>query len=115
MELEAITKRMAEFDQLVEPHEIVTLVGYIGQFITHYELEYDESKIVYSVAWDRLKYAALKLDSGKLLTDKQTDIQMLRSEEYASMMRIKRTLGELRRYRSDLTRKLEVIMGIKRK
>lgn len=113
MELKEILAKMSEPEKLIEPNEMVILNGYIGQFITDYELQHDEAKIAYSFKWEKVKYETNT--EGKPLTDKQTEIRMMRDTAYTSLLQIKRTLGELMRYRQDLNRRIEVIMGIKRR
>ena len=102
MELSEVLKRMAEFDSLVEPQEMVMLAGHISDFITHYEMEYDDAKLAYSLRWEEIKYEPVKYAiPEKPLSDKVTDMKILRDPIYQHMMKVKRTLGELKRYRGD--------------
>lgn len=112
MELQEVLDKMVNFESLVEPQEMVAIVGHIGGFITDFELQYDEAKLAYSLEWEKVKY---ETENGKPNSDKLTEIKMMRNPTYAKLMHTKRTLGELKRYRSDLNRKLDVIMGIKRR
>jgi len=111
MTLEEILEKMVRFEELVEPNEMVIISGYIAGYITDLQLELDESKLAYAMRWEELKYSPV----GKPFSDKVTDIKMLREPVYQNLNRVKRTLGELKRYRSDLNRKIDVIMGIKRR
>lgn len=113
MELPEILAKMAEPEKLVDPNEMVLLNQYISGFITDYDLKYDEAKMAYSFRWEAVKYEPTA--SGKPLSDKQTEIKMMRDSVYVDMLKIKRTLSELKRYRQDLNRRIEVIMGIKRR
>lgn len=115
MDLDEIVQKMVEFEKLVEPQEMVILSGHISGFLTDYELAYDEAKLAFSFAWEKMKYEENGIAREKPLSDKVTEVKMLRSPEYAELMKVKRTLAELKRYRSDLNRKLDVIMGIKRR
>lgn len=117
MDLEEIVQKMVEFEKLVEPQEMVILSGHISGFLTDYELAYDEAKLAFSFAWEKMKYEDVIINAPreKPLSDKVTEVRMLRSPEYSELMKVKRTLAELKRYRSDLNRKLDVIMGIKRR
>lgn len=117
MTLDEIVQKMVDFEKLVEPQEMVILSGHISGFITDYELAYDDAKLAYSFAWEKMKYEDVVINATreKPLSDKVTEVKMLRSSEYAQLMKIKRTLSELKRYRSDLNRKLDVIMGIRRR
>lgn len=116
MELQEILEKMVNFEALVEPQEMVIISGHISGFLTDYELQYDEAKIAYSLKWEQVKYEE---DDGtkreKPLSDKVTEVRMMRDDTYKNLMQVKRTLSELKRYRSDLNRKLDVIMGIKRR
>ncbi len=110
MELPEILAKMAEPEKLVEPNEMVLLNQYISGFITDYELQYDEAKLAYSYRWEAIKYEATV--AGKPRSDKQTEIQMMRDPIATNLYKIKRTLSELKRYRQDLNRRIEVVMGI---
>lgn len=113
MELPEILERMSNPEGLIDPNDIVILNGHIGGFITDYELQYDEVKMAFSFKWEEVKYT---VPAGQRpLTDKLTEIKMMRDPVYVKLNKIKRTLGELKRYRSDLNRRLDVIMGIKRR
>lgn len=124
MELKEITDLMASPEKLIEPNQIVLLVQHISEFITHYEMEVDDLEMAYGLRWAEVKYAPTKVNPdtaadvvqgvGKPLSDKQTDIRMLSDPLYKNLMVSKRTLKQLSRYRSDLNRKLDIIMGIKR-
>lgn len=111
MELNEILDKMKEPEKLIEPNEMVILGQHIGGFITDYELKYDEAKMEYSFKWEKVKY---ETENGKPLSDKQTEIRMMRDDVYKKLNNIKRTLGELKRYRADLHRRVDIIMGIKR-
>lgn len=114
MQLDEILEKMVNFEGLVEPQEMVILSSHISQFLNDYEMRYDEAKIRFSLEWERTKYEPVNIGE-KPLSDKQTEIKMMRHGSYTDMLKIKRTLSELKRYRSDLNRKLDVIMGIKRR
>ena len=128
MELPEIYEKMKFPEKLINPEEINNLVSYLGGFITDLELEMDELKIKYSFAWEKAKYQVPEQetfeieDKGKIirdrelkpLTDKQTEIKMMRDPIYTQLNQTKRKLGELKRYRSDLRDKLNIIMNIKR-
>lgn len=116
MELSEILEKMKEPEKLLEPGEMVNISQHISQFITDYELQYDEAKIAYSFRWEEIKYAPTLSEKSiaKARTDKQTEIAMMRDPAYERLNKIKRTLGELKRYRSDLNRRMDVIMNIRR-
>lgn len=114
MELNEIVEKMVQFEKLVDPQEMVVIASKISEFITHYELEYDDANVAYSMRWEAVKYSP-NAAGEKPYSDRLTDLKMMRDSTYAHLVRTKRTLGELRRYRSDLNRKLDVIMGIKRR
>lgn len=109
MELSEIYDKMKSPEKLIDPNEINNLVSYLGGFITDLEMELDELKIKFSFAWEKEKYA-----TEKPLTDKQTEIKMMRDPIYIQLNQTKRKLGELKRYRSDLKSKLDIILSIKR-
>lgn len=115
MELSQILEILKEPEKLVEPTLINTIVSYLGGFITDTELELDDLKIAYSFAWEKEKYGD-NTSTGDLkpLTDKQTEIKMMRDPIYTKLNQIKRKLGELKRYRADLRSKLDIILSIKR-
>ena len=126
MELQEVLDLMKQPEKLVDPNQIVVVVQHISEFITHYELEYYELKLKFSMRWEAVKYAPLSVppeigENGKIkkvskaLTDKQTEIRMMQEVVYKELMETKRRLGELKRYRSDLNRRLDIIMGIKRR
>lgn len=112
MELNEILELMKEPEKLTEPNEMVLVASHIGGFITDYELQYDEAKIEFSFKWEKVKY---ETEDGKPLSDKQTEVRMMRDPVYKKLNQIKRTLGELKRYRADLHRRIDIIMGIKRR
>lgn len=114
MELPQILEQLKHMEDMVEPNQMVILSGHIGEFITDFTLQYDELKIQYAVAWESLKYSPVEVGE-KAYSDKLVEIKMLQSEIYAELMKVKRMLGELKRYRSDLNRKLDVIMNIRRR
>ncbi len=113
MELSEILAKMKEPEKLVEPGEMMILVEYISGFITDYTLQYDEMKLAYSFKWEQVKYGVLP--NQKPLSDKQTEILMMRDSVTSKLNQIKRTLGELKRYRNDLNRRVEIIMGLHRR
>lgn len=82
-------------------------------------MEVDDLQLAYSLRWEDVKYMPTHINIGeavgKPLTDKQTDIKMMRDPLYRELMENKRTLKKLSRYRSDLNRKLDILMGIRRK
>lgn len=112
MELTDILQMMKEPEKLIDPNDIVLINQHIAGFITDYELQYDEAKIAYSFKWESVKYEVVA--GTKPLTDKLTEIKMMRDPVYSQLNKIKRTLGELKRYRSDLNRRLDIIMGVRR-
>jgi hypothetical protein len=111
MELNEILEKMVNFDQLVEPNEMVQLSSHIGEYITDFTLQYDQARVAYSVQWEKVKYTSAE----KPLSDKVTEMRMLRDPSFIKLMELKRQLGELKRYRSDLNRRIDVILGIKRR
>lgn len=113
MDLDKILAKMAEPEKLIEPNEIAMLSQYITGFITDYELAYDEAKIKYSFKWEEIKFGVP--EGEKPLTDKLTEIRMMRDPATAHLQKTKRTLSELKRYKRDLDRRLEVIMGQRRR
>lgn len=115
MDIPEIVAKMVDFESLVEPNEMVILGSHIGGWITDYELRFDEAKLRYSLAWEQMKYGVKGLEYEKPLSDKVTEVRMMRDPSHLELMRVKRTLSELKRYRSDLSRKVDVIMGIKRR
>ncbi len=118
MELPEILERLKEPEKLIDPQQINTIVSYLSGFISDSELELDEAKIAYSFKWESVKYLGLFPVKGaalvKPLTDKETEIKMMRDPVYEHLNKTKRKLGELKRYRSDLRDKLNIIMNIKR-
>lgn len=112
MTLEQILEKMATPEKLVDPKEINEVVSAISGFITHYEQELDEAKIKYSFKWEEVKYTIL--EGKKPLTDKQTEILMMRDDAYKHLNETKRRLSELKRYRADLNSKLSIILGTRR-
>ena len=117
MELNEIYEKMKKPEALVNPQDINNLVSYLSGFISDTELELDELKIAYSFAWEKEKYQPVgwgDANPPKQLTDKQTEIKMMRDPIYTKLNQTKRKLGELKRYRSDLRDKLNIIMSVKR-
>jgi len=115
MELNQVLEKMIDFEKLVEPQEMVILSGHIGGFITDYEMQYDEAKLAFSLRWEEVKYKDGGISREKPLSDKVTEVKMMQDPTYRNLLKIKRTLSELKRYRSDLNRKIDVIMGIRRR
>jgi hypothetical protein len=113
MELNEILAKMAEPEKLIEPNDIALLSQHITGFITDYELAYDEAKLAYSFRWEEVKY---KVPEGeKPLTDKLTEIRMMHDPVTAHLYKTKRTLSELKRYKRDLDRRLEIMLGQRRR
>lgn len=112
MELDEILEKMKNPEALIDPGDMTILAQHIGGFITDYELQYDETKMEFSFKWEKVKY---ETEDGKPLSDKQTEIRMMRDDVYKKLNKVKRTLGELKRYRADLHRRIDVMMGIKRR
>lgn len=113
MDLQEILTKMTEPEKLIDPNEMALISSYISGFITDYTLQYDETKLAYSFQWEKIKYRNYE-DSGhedKPLSDKQTEIYMIRDPVTEKLNKIKRTLSELKRYRQDLNRRIEIIMG----
>lgn len=113
MEISEILAKMAEPEKLIDPNEMSLISSYISGFITDYTLQYDEAKLEYSFTWEATKYGTHTLppENKKPLSDKQTEIQMMRDPVTAKLNKIKRTLSELKRYRQDLNRRIEIVMG----
>lgn len=114
MTLQEVMAKMVNFETLVEPQEMVIIASHISGLITDFQAKYDEDNLRYSLRWEEVKYTPAQRGE-KPLSDKMTDIVMMRDQAYQDLVATKRVLAELKRYRSDLNRKLDVIMGIKRR
>jgi hypothetical protein len=112
MTLEQILEKMAEPEKLANPQEINTIVSYINGFITDLELARDEADIAYSLKWDEVRANG---EDGKKLTNRETDVKMMRDGTYLRLQQTKRTLSELKRYRGTLNRKLDIIMNVRQR
>lgn len=111
MDLDEILLKLQHPEQLVEPNEIVNITTSLSQYITDFELEYDEKKLEQSFLWEKIKYEG---ENGKPLTDKQTDIRLMREPVSKRLNQVRRSLGELKRYRNDLNRKMDIIMQVRK-
>lgn len=112
MGLKETLERLQHPEQLVDPQEIVNITTELSGYITDFELEYDEKKLQQSFLWEKIKYE--EGADGKPLTDKQTDIHLMQNPLSIRLNQLKRSLGELKRYRNDLNRKLDIIMNVRR-
>lgn len=103
--LEKIIERLSEPEKLIDPREINTLQGYLNGYITDLEEE----------AWGRQLVASNKL--AELSTDNsaaKAEILWKVSNEYRLWQGLERTIKKLKRYRSDLKDRFQVLTNTKR-
>ena len=104
MEIQKIIERLSEPEKLVSPEEINILQSYLNGYIT--DLEED--------AWERQLVASNKLAE---LTNNNSaakaEILWKISNEWRLWQGIEKTIKKLKRYRSDLKDRFQVLMGKK--
>ena len=104
MEIQKIIERLSEPEKLVSPEQINILQSYLNGYIT--DLEED--------AWERQLVASNKLAE---LTNNNSaakaEILWKISNEWRLWQGIEKTIKKLKRYRSDLKDRFQVLMGKK--
>ena|ERR1051326_1635521 len=104
--LEKIIERLSEPEKLVDPREINTLQAYLNGHIT--DLEEEE--------WSRQLVASNKLAELVLNNSAaKADILWKVSNEFRLWKGIERTVRKLKRYRSDLKDRFQILTGQQRR
>ena len=106
MEIEKIIERLSEPEKLIDPQEINTLSAYLNGHIVDLE----------EVCWGLQLIASTKLHelSKEMSATKAKDIEWKLTKEWQDWQIAERQISQLKRYRSDLKSRFEVLMNYKR-
>ncbi len=107
MDLDKIISRLSEPEKLIDPNEISILQGYLNGYIT--DLEED--------CWGRQLVASNKLAELSAMPEMsvgKADILWKVTNEYRLWRGQELVLKKLKRYRSDLRDRFQVLMGKQR-
>lgn len=103
--IETIIQRLSEPEKLIDPREINTLQGYLNGHISDLEEE----------SWGRQLIASNKLAELNIeLSAAKADVQWKVSNEYRLWQGLERTVKKLKRYRTDLRDRFQVLTNTKR-
>ena len=103
--IETIIKRLSEPEKIIDPTECNILSGYLNGHITDMEEE----------EWKRQLVASNKLaELNTELSAAKADVQWKVSNEFRLWKGTERTIKKLKRYRSDLKDRFQVLTNTKR-
>lgn len=101
MQLDKILERLKELEKIIDPEECNVLAGYLSGYITDYEEELHELNLVVSNKWLKIRETSKSNDQA----DKLLEV----SDEYRMRERVKLTIHQLKRMRSDLKDRFSIL------
>ena len=101
MKLEQIKELMASPERLIDPRVITTLISYLSNYITDLEETINEENYQVSVKWSQIR--------KEVKTNSTADREIELTDIYRQRELTKLKCAELRRYRSDLKDRFEVL------
>lgn len=106
MQLPEIYAKLKELEKLIDPQEINILSAYISGFITDYEEELHELNLAVSNEWLKLR----EQSKSSVEADRKLDISPIHQKRERTRLNI----SQLKRMRSDLKDRFQVLTNIKR-
>jgi hypothetical protein len=96
-----IYNRLKELDKIIDPIECNELCGYISGFVIDYEESLHEMNLIISNKWLKIREMSKSNDQA----DKMLEI----SPEYQQRERVKLSMAQLKRMRSDLKDRFKIL------
>ncbi len=106
MELKNILERLKEPEKIIDPEDCNIISSYISGWITDYEETLNELNLRVSVKWQELR--------EKNKSDAKTERDIELTDVYQDREQLKLKIAQLRRLRSDLKDRFQVLTNKKR-
>lgn len=100
-----IFERVRELDKIVDPSECNILSGYLSGYIMDYEEQLHELNLIVSNDWLKIRVKAKSANEA----DKKLEV----SPSFRKRERVKLTMAQLKRIRSDLKDRFQILTVIK--